>query len=250
MIRFQADDFVFLAREIGRLATVLNRLEPAAVRSANARKNDVTVLGKYRTHCSQLGLVMTARQLERIIDRCGDNEKLTQKQMSEMVAELGNRMMDECEHMHFLCLTENEKQWFEPDEPHFGKEVEAKLQSISEDIAEGAKCLALGRSTACVFHLMRVMETATQKLGDTLGVTFVTEKNWQNILDETNKAIRALDHKDTRTKALAEVSSHLYGVKVAWRNEVMHPKQTYTAEEATAIFTNVRTFIRELVSVI
>ena len=65
-----------------------------------------------------------------------------------------------------------------------------------------------------------------------------------------NKVIRGLDHKQQRTKTLAEISSHLYAVKVAWRNEVMHPKQTYTSEEADAVFRNVRIFIRELTEVI
>jgi hypothetical protein len=47
-------------------------------------------------------------------------------------------------------------------------------------------------------------------------------------------------------KEYAEAASHLYIVKVAWRNEVMHPKQTYTFEEAKSIFGNVRTFIADL----
>lgn len=152
--------------------------------------------------------------------------------------------------MHFLCLTNKERDWYKPSSPIFVKEMTDKIPAIAEDADEAAKCLALSRPTACVFHLMRVMELGVQKLGETLGVALVSEKNWQNILDETNKAIKALDHKQSRTKALAEVSSHLYGVKVAWRNEVMHPKQTYTPEEAEAIFNNVRTFIRELAGVI
>jgi hypothetical protein len=41
-----------------------------------------------------------------------------------------------------------------------------------------------------------------------------------------------MDAKQLSTKAYAEAASHLYNVKVAWRNEVMHPKQTYTFEEA------------------
>jgi hypothetical protein len=45
---------------------------------------------------------------------------------------------------------------------------------------------------------------------------------------------------------MAELSAQLYVVKVAWRNEVMHPKQTYTAEEADNVFRSPRTFVREL----
>ena len=93
---------------------------------------------------------------------------------------------------------------------------------------------------------MRVMELAVQKLGDLIGVTLVSEKNWHNILDEVNKAIRAMDHKAARTKAFAGVSSNLHNVKLAWRNEVMHPKQTYTLEEAKSVFEAVRSFMNHL----
>lgn len=75
---------------------------------------------------------------------------------------------------------------------------------------------------------------------------FASEKNWQNILDEVNKAIRALNQKAVETKAYAAASSHLYNVKLAWRNEVMHPKQTYTHEEAKKLHSAVDTFVRDL----
>jgi hypothetical protein len=73
-----------------------------------------------------------------------------------------------------------------------------------------------------------------------------SQKIWQNILDEINKAIRAMDQKIAQTKAYAGIASHLYNVKIAWRNQVMHPKQTYTIEEARAIFTSAETFVRDL----
>ncbi len=142
------------------------------------------------------------------------------------------------------------KELYKQDAPLFGTDVEAKFPQMSEDISKSGKCLALGRSTAAVFHLMRVMEIATQKLGDKLNVTFSSQKNWQNILDEVNKAIKAMDHKAVQTKAYAAAASHLYNVKLAWRNEVMHPKQTYTHEEATKIYTAVDTFIRDLASIL
>jgi len=69
---------------------------------------------------------------------------------------------------------------------------------------------------------------------------------WQNILDEINKAIKAMDQKQPKTTQLAEAAAHLYNVKLAWRNAVMHPKDTYTPEEAKAIFENVKTFTSDL----
>jgi len=46
------------------------------------------------------------------------------------------------------------------------------------------------------------------------------------------------------------VSANLYAVKLAWRNEVMHPKQTYTEEEATGLATAVKTFVADILNVV
>jgi hypothetical protein len=97
---------------------------------------------------------------------------------------------------------------------------------------------------------MRIMEFSVQKLGDKLGVDLAEEKNWQVILDQVNKAIKNLDQKVEKTKTLALVSANLYNVKLAWRNEVMHPKATYTKEESKRVLDSVKSFVEELVNVV
>ena len=97
---------------------------------------------------------------------------------------------------------------------------------------------------------MRIMEVGVQQLGNKLGVTLVNEKNWQNILDEINKAIKSLNPKDPKTIELSQASANLYAVKLAWRNEVMHPKDTYTLEEADNLIRQVRIFMEQLATFI
>jgi hypothetical protein len=250
MIRFYVDGFVALACELGRFSE-RNNNNPQDARKSETRKQDSLTLKGWVGRFSELNFPLSARQSQRIATRCEDDKKvITNQEIATMTTELVNRLADECERLHFLCLSDAEQRLYAPEAPLFGEEVEAKLPLIAEDTAEAGRCLSLSRPTACVFHLMRIMEVATQKLGDALGITLVDQKNWQNILDETNKAIKQLDQKQAKTKALAEVSAHLYGVKIAWRNEVMHPKQTYTVEEADAIFRHVNSFMRELVGIL
>ena len=100
------------------------------------------------------------------------------------------------------------------DQPQaFGARVAVRLPSLEYDIREAGNCYATGRSTACVFHLMRIMEVGVQRLGEMLGVALVEEKNWQVILDQVNKAVKSLPAKEPRTVALSQVSAHLYNVK-------------------------------------
>ena len=170
--------------------------------------------------------------------------------MRDMAVELNMRVWDELKTRFFLTIPAGNIAYYRQTEPLLGRDAETKFPEMSEDISEAGKCLALNRSTAAVFHLMRVMEIAVQRFGDKLGVPLATEKNWQNVLDEINKAIRALDQKAARTRAFLEAAAHLYNVKVCWRNAVMHPKQTYTPDEAEAVFASVRTFIRDLAGIL
>jgi hypothetical protein len=97
---------------------------------------------------------------------------------------------------------------------------------------------------------MRIMEVGVQEFRTKLGVTFSDEKNWQNILDESNKAIKALPPKDPTTVEMSQVSANLYAVKLAWRNEVMHPNDMYTLEEAKGLIEVVRVFMVKLATIV
>lgn len=136
----------------------------------------------------------------------------------------------------------------------FGPAVARRFGECITDIEEAGNCIAIGRSTAGVFHLMRVMERGVQRLGKKLGVTLTEEKNWQNILDEINKAIRELPDKSSALKAkksrLAAASDHLFNIKLAWRNPVMHPKSVYSPEEAADVYRNVKSFMGLLADIV
>jgi hypothetical protein len=93
---------------------------------------------------------------------------------------------------------------------------------------------------------MRVMEVGVQRFGTRLGILLTSEMNWQKILDQVNPAIRAMKAKEQQTIAISQVASHLYNVKVSWRNPTMHPTNKYTLEEAKDIYQNVKTFMGSL----
>ena len=132
----------------------------------------------------------------------------------------------------------------------FGSSVNAKFPTIQFDVVEAGNCYATGRGTAVVFHLMRIMETGVQAFGTKLGVALADEKNWQNILDEVNKAIKALPSKNPEIVKMSQASANLYAVKLAWRNEVMHPNDTYTLEEADNLIRQAKIFMEQLATIV
>jgi hypothetical protein len=52
----------------------------------------------------------------------------------------------------------------------FGDEVFKNFSSANDDMAEAGTCLALGRATACVMHLMRVLRGRTNGIGKNPGI--------------------------------------------------------------------------------
>lgn len=134
----------------------------------------------------------------------------------------------------------------------FGPEVAGKFpQIVLDDIEEAGKCFALNRYTACAFHLMRVMESGVQKLGDKLNVSLTNDKCWDTILKDSRTKINAQYPKshpeNVRWKSLL---AKLETVKDAWRNPTMHPKATYTKEHAEEIWFAVKIFMRELAKIL
>lgn len=119
----------------------------------------------------------------------------------------------------------------------------------TEDIEEAQKCLALGRYTACVFHLMRVMERGVHTVVTQLGVTISGKdgrtRTWRSIATDLAEKVKRMPHGEERIK-WASIASMLHHVNDAWRNPTNHPKSTYTETQAHEIFGAVRGFMRRL----
>jgi hypothetical protein len=129
-----------------------------------------------------------------------------------------------------------------------------KFPKLTEDIDEAGKCLFFGRYTAVVFHLMRVMEVGVRRLARLLRTNVNLDQAWGIILQPIDTAIVALpggvaatDKEKKRKAKFSEVAVFLRHVKDAWRNDTMHPKRTYTEEEANRVFEIVKAFVQSLV---
>jgi len=179
--------------------------------------------------------------------------------VKERLREIGNTLRREVSTKTLLVLEPKEQAYFAPKEPHFGGAVAAKFLSAAFDIDEASKCFALGRSTASVFHLMRVMEIGIRATARCLGIPDPikpAERNWGHILGEIRKDLDA--HGGAApTKAWAVAGdkeffegayASLDAVRVAWRNTTMHVENKYTTDEAEHIWSAVKGFITKLAS--
>jgi hypothetical protein len=213
------------------------------------KDNVLSILDSVAKHCEEIDLGLAATAARDYREGIESGKITTYSDLSEALGTLDKIIMLQLRDSLFMFIpTDRASYYAEPQ--LFGDAVSTKFPECQFDIEESGSCFAAGRGTACAFHLMRIMEIAVQRLGATLGIALTQEKNWQNILDEINKAIKVLPPKDTRTIALSQAAGHLYNVKVAWRNPTMHPKITYTLEEAADLIAAVKGFMNHLAEVI
>lgn len=131
----------------------------------------------------------------------------------------------------------------------FGKDVENAFPSTEFNISEAGKCFALGRHTACVYHLMLVMEVGLKEVSLLIGIA--ANKNWGFFFSEIDK-YRKTHAGDNSIKwrkregFIVEVLPMLTSVGEAWRNPVMHVGKEYLPDEADEIFNAVGMFMRKM----
>jgi len=202
--------------------------------------------------CQALGMAMTLASLERFKDIMSKDEPAIEA-VDKRLRDLMLRMGDEVKEELFLHVPKVMAQHYNQPLRDWEDAI-ARLPKAEMDVREAEQCFALSRPTASVFHLMRIMEIGVQEFGSKLGVSLPMEKNWQNILDEINKAIKALPQTtlvEKRTRDdYAGVAAHLFNVKTAWRNNVMHPKSSYSMDETADLINHVKSFMKYLEQVI
>jgi len=281
MERFAARAFYQIGRLLERVKTAhtLNisktlRLEGAKVYTSAP---DATVGGDdkhglemfyaaIKDHCEKIGLRLSTIHIERLREEL--NRDLTNQDVVTGLNELDFRIRDEMETHLFLFVSPNRAEFYlqqtEEDkaaaasagisqlrdrkEKLWGKGVQDAFPSAAFDFEEAGKCLALGRGTACVMHLSRVVETGLKALVKELGLP--VRPDWGRHLSDIEKALTdRYKSSGTRTPDelfFAEAAAQLGHIKNAWRNPTMHVDRTYTEETAEEIFRAVRSFMRHL----
>ena len=144
---------------------------------------------------------------------------------------------------------------YEPKKPPFGDEVASKFPSLSYDIAEAGKCLALERSTAAAFHAIRSLEAGITAMSRCLGMPDPTkgaERNWGSMLGKIDAEIKRRWNSAARMSGdgytFEGLHGALAGMQNPYRNATMHFDQIYTAEDAKHVFEMVGGILRKIAS--
>jgi len=211
-------------------------------------------LNEAEEYCKRLNLDLSVVMISRI-----RNNVLTKnfEHLSDQFSRLRERVDDEIRLRLFMYIPIDKVEYYRATNL-FGEHVSEKFQSMSDDISESGKCFATKRNTACVFHLMRVMECGLRVLGKSLNdPSLDPRKNptWDRILKKCDAELQ-LPH-DKRTpewqrhpQFFADATANLRAVKDAWRNPTLHVEQFYDEEKTLDVWNAVKAFIRHLATVL
>jgi hypothetical protein len=132
--------------------------------------------------------------------------------------------------------------------------VFGRFEGARADITEAGNCYAAGRNTACVLHLMRVMEHALRALATSLGVPdpIGSERNWSAVIRKIREQIDRRNEGSLMPewKAIRDfytgATGLLEGAKDAFRNDSMHVGPKYDEGDALRIYHFVQGFMVHL----
>jgi hypothetical protein len=215
------------------------------------KKDAIAGIDRRIAECRECSLTSTADGFERMKRVIEDGA--TWKDMAVIATEVMNRLEDECRRKIVMAIDPDNVKYFVKAQLFDSKDLTVKkvsteLSSANEDIAEAGKCLACGRSTACVMHLNRVAEVGLKALAKALGVP--EQNDWGRYLHEIDtelqKRMRSSGARTSDEQFYSEASVTFDGVRRAWRNPTMHIEKTYTEERAEEILIAVRSFMRHL----
>jgi hypothetical protein len=209
---------------------------------------------KLLPHLQILNALLTQMSCTRLLDRLAESPG-TFGDLATSVESISQRLSDELASTKLFVLDLEKRRYYESSTLLFGIDVADKFISVMFELDEAAKCLAFGRPTACVFHLMRIMEIGVRATARCLAIPDPikpAERNWGHILGEIWKGVSA---KWPTTSArigdgllFEELHASLDAVKNPWRNATMHVERKYTDDEAEHVFMAVRGFMMKLAS--
>jgi hypothetical protein len=228
------------------LAGLLSNLPPVAPELDDLLKENLTtILPLVASSCEKLGMRKIRRQIERILSDV--NHAPNKTELKVKISVLCETIGDNLQTESFMYVSEKNFGYYQIADL-FGKDVATKFPSANDDIIEAGTCLSLGRATACVMHLMKVLEAGLAALAAAVGVG--AQNDWGRYITEIEKEptarIRGLKARSGDEQFYAEAAVNFDNLRRAYRNPTMHRDRSYSPERAEEILIAVRSFMIHL----
>ncbi|WBT36507.1 hypothetical protein [Hyphomicrobium sp. DMF-1] len=242
MLKYDASAFCRISSVLGQALVILRHSKDPDWGSLAA------TLGELQREADRMGMASVVKVLLRIKEHMFETPGASSASVQPMLSELYNRLRDELEEMLFLQVEAAQAPFYSQSNPLFGAVVAEQFPSVTYEVEEAGRCLALERSTASAFHSIRCLEAGIRAIARSLGISDPTrgaERSWGSTL----KAIKAeIDRRwpantgrmGGDARFFDEVYGALAGMQNPYRNATMHLDDKYTGEEARHLMELVR----------
>jgi hypothetical protein len=226
-------------------------LEPLGADNKDACK----MVGRYEWHASDVGLTASVSTIRKI-KRLGKEAAPSDDELLLLFEELKGRLHDELAEQYFFALDAREAQFYGSPRDGWDEIIDRFPDAVS-DIEEAAKCYALSRYAAAVFHSVHVVEFGLIELGAFIGVTdplsgWTAVANRLQQIISTKHPIRT-DFERDNFPFIEQMQGTVEALKNAWRNKVSHAQAKlvvltadFSPEIAEEILYATRSFMRRL----
>jgi hypothetical protein len=270
MIQIYATTLTSLMHDLRSLevaATTWGETNP----TEDAQQHMATLLQATVENCAWLKLRSSWKQLHTITERVGTG-KCSNVEFSRLVAELRNRIQEDLQDRVFFSVVETYKldRFFKPDpstkgnhlifrriDEIFDAVIVERFGDCVDDLLEASKCYLAAVYTACIFHLMRVVEHGLGEVAKLAGIVD-PKASWGSVLSKVDQYCFRTKYEELPPSVkphiplLRDLSAEMHSIQYAWRNRVSHienklvPTKTIDHDIATEIMTAVQAFMRSL----
>lgn len=182
--------------------------------------------------------------------------RLSDSQLELIISQamrVSENLSDECHARQFILLSSNDAALYQAPLSAFSDGIIIAFPDAQFDLEEASMCLALGRYTACVFHLMRAMEGGVKVLANDLSVTVNSVHGetlpWGTLTSNIGDAIQRMPNGSKRDEWHG-LHALLVSVNRTWRTKTAHPVKTYTEEHAGEIIAAVKSFLSKMAEIV
>jgi hypothetical protein len=202
MYKFDAGKFYCAAISMLRAQLLANERKGTNPIDYSAPLQDERILSVAMTRAKNLkeaigslGARVTEMAVDNQIFALESSYKPNLNELNEQYRDIEGRLEDELSLVCLYSIDNSKRRYIDQSTPLFGSDFEANFKTGGVfELDEAAKCLAFGRPTAAVFHLMRVMEIGIRALARCLAISDPVkpaERNWGKILERIWVELRA-----------------------------------------------------------
>ena len=258
ILQFYAGTFLTLMATIDIIKGTIQHVNrfPVEEKPQALKDNKERLAKTFKTiqrECEELELDGSVRLIKILLVNMGH---INIEELTMGIDTLQDMVISEMNDRSYLRIPQIRIGWFDKEDA-FGPKVSKVFSKAIPDIKDAGNCYAIGLHTACVFHLMRVLEHGLGALAKDVGLKFYRQ-SWggiigkiQNKIDNEIEALNKMPKDPARTERLTFVSKaakEFVYFKDGWRNYAMHSLEEYDAPKAESVLNHVKAFMIHLSS--